>query len=331
MTVRMQHQLNLLWVAVATFLSMVVVVIVSTVLTRDDKFVTVVSRVPASYDDPPYRSLVFFGHAQNVTTYFSMKILQVGNQEEKGGGNNSNIAVYNESWFSGDCGRRSKDTCVVANVVTNHTVHKTVSMGIVEHPGVSTLGYGIPVSIILGSKALLGILWAFDRLVVAALLSYVSFLFVLAHSELRDSTHVVSGFFAFASFLFCHWYVMKRTYAYYPWKVTYKWSIFTVSVMYTVLGFLSLTEWNSGAYVTYELCCIAALLPLQLFPCHIMRLMSPTELSIKMSPLLLGDSDVVGCMSGMSTPRFSVDTVSETAALQSAGGFSGTTRDTNEP
>eukprot|EP00961_Rhodomonas_salina_P296339 3936258-Rhodomonas_salina.2 len=322
----MQHQLNLLWVAVATFLSMVVVVIVSTALTLDDKFVTIVSPPPDSYDDPPYRSLVFFGHTKDVTTYFSMKILQVGKEEGRGG-NDSSIAVYNESWFRGDCGMRTKDTCVIANVFTNHTVHKTVSMGIVEHPGVSTLGYGIPVSIILGSKALLGILWAFDRLVVAALLSYVSFLFVLAHSELRDSTHVVSGFFAFASFLFCHWYVMKRTYAYYPWKVTYKWSIFTVSAMYTVLGLLSLTDWNSDSYVTYELCCIAALLPLQLFPCHIMRLMSPTELSIKMSPLLLGDSDVIGCMSGMNTPRFSVDAVSETAALQSAGGA---TRDANE-
>jgi hypothetical protein len=190
-------------------------------------------------------------------------------------------AVYFQNCYPG-----SNSECEHISVATNESYHKTLSMGIIQHPGMAAVGYGVPVFILTVTSLLMSVIFFSYSIAFCTFVTYIAFLFVIGHSEFRNEAHIIMSFVMFSGVIIYHYLLASITSEWYKPYPIYRAVLVSVGIIYFAFGIMSITKWkNIGAvYVDWEIACVGFMIPLQFFASHVMLTASPVEISMRLSP-----------------------------------------------
>eukprot|EP00961_Rhodomonas_salina_P300024 3939412-Rhodomonas_salina.2 len=284
---------NLLPIAMLAFVSTIIIVATAGAIRRDSEWASIPMVYPSVYSNPPYRKMIDFSDDHNPSTLFFWA-LSHSNESRQVTTSVADVVAslkqcpqsmgittgHSDSFLTAF--DHEDDSCEFLLLTTNVSQPKTLSMGIIQHPGFALIGYGIPGLFIMLSTVTSAASLAYRRLAIMGIVWFVSLLAVLAHSEIGDTAHTCLCTVMLVSAIGYHNVLLRKVWKWYKFRRLYQTSIWITALFHFVWLILCSQAWETQEYARFEVSTLSCFITLQFFASHILVMMSPVSISMRL-------------------------------------------------
>ena len=246
------------------------IILLSCIVITRDKHLAVIPILPLQSEmmTLPFLNPIHFTDDVSKRTEISITVATDAKTE-----NNQSVECTSDGTFE----------CYSLHMVTNATEIKTMSLGIVQHPGIALVAYGIPASFLYLTAVVTAFLFADLRLLYTSFTAFSSLLFMLAVTEFTGPVHILSAYVCFTNTMLFFFFVSRNIKKWYKCLRLFMVCFWTSVLLQLVWGILSITSTQTKGYVALQISVIASLLPLQFLLAHVLSVMGPVTIGVRVS------------------------------------------------
>jgi hypothetical protein len=267
---RFEGDVSLKLLALLCLLSSVGIAITTAGLLKDTPYVTLPVDRNSSKPSVPYQLFADFDDTQHDVVGVSIRVRRADNR--------TRIFAEQRSEFFELCNISMGDECEYASGVTSIVRHKTLTYGILQHPGMCIIGILVPAITVLMGFLLLAVFLHSKALFVSSSKTFIALSFAMGVSETGFVLHYAAALVFYAAFTFSHFCLSRAVRSWYRFNTAYRSLLAVYAFLVSVLCIASLTNVDCKHYVDFQIAVVCLSVPLQAFVSHIMVLVSPASI-----------------------------------------------------
>jgi hypothetical protein len=282
-----EGEISLRLLAVLCFVSTICIVVSVAGLLNDTPYAMLPRFTNATRTPPAYQLLADFDNEQHDVVGISIRVRRANNR--------TRILLENRTQFFEYCNASFGDECEYATGATSIAQHKTITLGLLQHPGMCIVGILVPAITVLLGFLLLSVSLHSKVLFITSTKTFIMLAFLMSVSETGFEIHYFAGLVFYICFILSHFFITVSVRRFYRFNWIYRIFLSFYALLVFILCVCSLTSINSKHFVDFQIAVVSLTVPLQFFVSHIMFVISPVTFSTVLSDQLKPEFDSDFC------------------------------------